>query len=361
MEDIDDLSETKKRIYIIGPSIKAQGGISSVLKIYDKYYKTKFNYCFISSYFGSSLLKNIALFIVAVIRVIYVCITDNYAIFHIHTSIKGSYVRKSIIARICIFFKRKVIVHIHSGKFDRFLEDSSSNKKYKVIKLLEKAQKIIVLTSCWKQYLSKYIEISKIEVIHNPVVVNLYSEKTIHSKTNICFVGKLSENKGIYDLIHAAKRLNIKNYIINLYGDGEINKVQNTLKKEGMEDFFVVHGWIKNELMKEIYANNDILVLPSYYEGLPLSVLEGMANGLPIISTIVGGIPEAITNGYNGYLIKPGDVNELALVMEKLINNLDLRKKFGSRSVEIIIEKFSVDKVEEQLMRLYKEVNKRHR
>lgn len=348
------------RIYIVAPSLKAQGGIPSVLNSYKRFYAKRFNLVFIPTYSGKSFLSNLTVFCGALLRVFFVCLTDNEALFHIHTAKKGSFLRKAMIAEICLKMNKKVIIHIHSGNFDQFLENSTPEKKRKIISLLNRVHKVVVLTHYWKGYYSQYVDGDKIAVIYNPVRViqedSLCYQEKKDLLVKICFAGKLHENKGIYDLIRAAGQLGDRAYIVDLYGNGETESVKNRLEEEGLTAFFRLHGWIRNEAMQGIYASHDIIILPSYYEGLPMSILEGMSCGLPVISTRVGGIPETVIDGYNGLLVEPGDISGLAEAMRTLIDSADLRRKYGERSRRIAEEKFSAEVVGEQLERLYKEV-----
>lgn len=105
----------------------------------------------------------------------------------------------------------------------------------------------------------------------------------------------------------------------------------------------------------QIINEVDAFILPSYNEGLPISILEAMSYNLPIISTSVGGIPEILKNGYNGFLIRPGDKKALKNAILTLINNPSLRKEMGKHSQEMV-QPFLPTTVEGQLRTLYKEL-----
>ena len=77
-------------------------------------------------------------------------------------------------------------------------------------------------------------------------------------------------------------------------------------------------GWVQNEAKQSTICSCDIYVLPSYFEGLPVSILEAMAMGKPIIATNVGGIPSIVQNGYNGWLFSPGKFNELNKIFDEI-------------------------------------------
>ena len=347
----------KTKVVIVGPSLKTQGGITSVLSVYHSNFKEQFNMKFIGSYLGNGRIKDMAYFTGALTRVFWECLTNKKAVFHIHTASKGSYLRKSIIAKLCMRMKNRVILHIHGGKFDEFMDNSTPRKKEKIISLLNSAEKIVVLSETWRSYFSQYVPPKKLAVIYNPcsTMVEEYEERR-NQKPNIVFLGKLCERKGIYDLIEAVKKISRSNFILNLYGDGEIEAVKKLIEKENLSHKIFVNGWVPHEIIADLYDAADILVLPSYVEGLPMVVLEAIGRGLPVVATNVGGTAEAVMDGESGFIINPGDVNDLAKKLEILINDADLRERMGRRSLEIAAKKFSINEIRRQLETLYRGV-----
>ena len=112
-------------------------------------------------------------------------------------------------------------------------------------------------------------------------------------------------------------------------------------------------GWIDEEMRKEIFANTLLNVLPSYNEGLPMTVLETMAYGIPNISTNIASIPEVLHDGENAFLIAPGDVELLVLYIKRLVENDEMRRLFSEKSYRLISEKFSLNYNIEQLKGIY--------
>src|SRR5690606_12083170 len=98
----------------------------------------------------------------------------------------------------------------------------------------------------------------------------------------------------------------------------------------GLEDRVRFTGWVDQDAVRDALAAADVMVLPSYAEGLPLSVLEGLAHGLAVISTPVGAIAEVVEDGVTGLLVQPGDVAGLALALERVIGDPALRARLGA-------------------------------
>jgi len=170
------------------------------------------------------------------------------------------------------------------------------------------------------------------------------------------FLGKLCRNKGVYDIIEAAKQVKSDNIKIYLYGDGDYKHFQKLIESNNLQDKMFISGWISGDKKEKIIETSDIFVLPSYTEGLPISILEAMVNGLPIISTPVGGVPEAVIDEVNGFLIESGNYNALADKIELLANNKELRNKMGQESFNIAREKFDISVIVNQLKGIYEEL-----
>lgn len=350
------LMKTKDKpiIYIIGPSFKTQGGISSVLSIYNINFKDSLNMRFISSYSGDLRIKDLLFFSLALIQVFFICIFKKQVIFHIHSSTYGSYLRKSIIAWICLKFGKKVIFHIHGADFDSFLEDARVSLRKKIIKLLNAVDELVVLSDSWYRFFSAYVSSEKVRVIFNPSATysNTYIKRA-NKKVKVLFMGRIGQRKGAYDLINAVTKIRFLNFTLDLVGDGEGNKLRNIVNNENLNNLVNIHDWVPHDKVGKLYDEADILVLPSYAEGMPMSILEAVGKGLPVIATNVGGIPEVVIDGRNGFVISPGDIEALAGKLEILIRDAILREEMGRNGLRLAGEKFSIDKIYSQLKELY--------
>ena len=121
----------------------------------------------------------------------------------------------------------------------------------------------------------------------------------------------------------------------------------------GIADHVELLGWVRGEDKERLLATAVLYVLPSYNEGLPVSVLEAMAAGLPILTTPVGGIPEAVTDGVEGFLVEPGDVRTLADRLERLLADADLARRMGVAARHKVEAAFSANAVVPQLEAMY--------
>lgn len=116
-----------------------------------------------------------------------------------------------------------------------------------------------------------------------------------------------------------------------LAGSGEIERVQDIIEKKGISQYFSFPGWVKKEEKEKLLKNADIFFLPSYTEAMPMSILEAMGYGLPIVTANVGGIPQLVEERRNGYMIEPGNIDGFAKAIRELIGNDELIYGMGKK------------------------------
>lgn len=185
----------------------------------------------------------------------------------------------------------------------------------------------------------------KCDVLYNGVDSKFFAgKKKRHSGIKIAFVGRLIKDKGVQDLLKAVKGLKAEVIIV---GKGPY---ESELKKLGGR--FV--GQKDSRSVREILASSDILVNPSYGEGLPTSVLEAGSMGLAVVATDVGGTREIIADGKNGFLVEAGDVKALHSKISILIKDAELRGKFGSALQKVVRERFDWEKIAVKLEKVLK-------
>jgi glycosyltransferase involved in cell wall biosynthesis len=170
----------------------------------------------------------------------------------------------------------------------------------------------------------------------------------------ILYVGRLMEEKGLDVLIKAYAIVNAKvpNTNLIIVGKGHMRtNLEALANKLGLKNV-VFTGFVSDSMLRQAYASSDLFVLPSYAEIQPLVLLEALAMGLPAIGTNVGGIPEMIIEGQNGYILKPGDHEGLAERIITILNDDRLRKEFSRNSLQIARDN-DIEKSADKLERLY--------
>ncbi len=345
--------KNKPKILMIAPDMNFKGGIASVIKLYydNGLYNNQIIY--FASYKGKNILFQLFFYFFFSIKYIFQLITNkNIKLVHIHTASRGSFLRKFFVAVIAKIFNKKILLHIHGAEFDIFYQKSPTFIKKIITKTLNSSDLVIVLSKQWKDKVLKISLNPNVKILYNPTIIKELNQ-TNSDKTNFLFMGHLGKRKGVYDIIEAGKYITNKAVQINLYGDGNIEEFKKLVIDNNLQDKIIIKGWISGEEKIEVFKNSNALILPSYNEGLPISILEAMAYGMPVISTPVGGIPEAVENGFNGFLIQPGDFKALAERIDILASDEQLRENMGKESYRIAKEKFDIKVITKQLEEIY--------
>jgi glycosyltransferase involved in cell wall biosynthesis len=172
----------------------------------------------------------------------------------------------------------------------------------------------------------------------------------------LLFLGRLGHRKGIFVLLEAlaAVRSRFRHVVLLCGGDGELDRVRAEVVRLDLSDNVTLLGWVKGAAKDELLESSTVFVLPSFDEGVPMSILEAMAWGLPVIATPVGGIPEVVTDGREGLLVAPGDADALGEAICRLLVDADLRAQMGRNGRLRFQTDFSIQSVLEKLESIYR-------
>ncbi len=176
---------------------------------------------------------------------------------------------------------------------------------------------------------------------------------------NLLFPARLIKEKGILELIDACEELWKDNYKFTLNIAGEIDKQNKSyLNKNYLKSIINnpnIRFFGKCSNMREIYKTMDIVILPSWREGLSKSLLESAAMSLPIITTDVPGCRDIISNEYSGLLVPVKNQKKLKIAIERYLNNEDLAIKFGINARETVCKEFAVQKINNKIVKIYED------
>jgi colanic acid/amylovoran biosynthesis glycosyltransferase len=200
---------------------------------------------------------------------------------------------------------------------------------------------------------------SKVQVVHCGLESAFHAMPTqpgLSERRFVC-VGRLCEQKGQLLLMEAARRLVELgvDFELLIAGDGELRaEIEAFICRHKLQNWVRISGWISSaEVRNEILAAR-ALVLPSFAEGLPVSIMEAMSLRRPVISTFVAGIPELVHPGEHGWLVPAGDVDALVKAMQAcLAAPADVLKRMGDAARERVLERHNVDTAAAQLVNLF--------
>ena len=224
--------------------------------------------------------------------------------------------------------------------------------------------KIIAITPWEEDILRKFTNEEKIKIIPNGVDSILFKriknnkfkkKNKINEKKLVLFFGRLNPTKGPEKLAQAAINLskNRKDIAFVWVGpdEGKAEELQNLIKNhKNMKYLGSIRG---KEKIAEMYQAADVYVLPSYREGLPLTLFEAMASGLPIVASPVNGVPFEMKEGENGFFSDYGDIDSLERNILKILDNPKLAKEISKKNIQKS-KNFDWDKIYKKYMKEYK-------
>lgn len=341
-----------KKVLVVATSRKTRGGIASVVKAHESGAQWKKYHCrWIQTHRDGNPIRKVWYFISALVE--YICLLPFYDIVHIHVGLKTSVDRKLIFARLAKVYKKKIIIHFHPATEKHLFDD---HFRYKIKELFSYADLLLVLAPQWIRWINQAYPGShfKMQVLYNPcpIVVRDYKIK----QNNILFAGTLSDRKGYNRLLEAFAKIaaEYKDWKVVFAGNGQIDaakKLQSSLCIS--EDQVLYLGWVTGAEKERAFQEASIYCLPSWGEGFPMGVLDAWAYGIPVVTTPVGGIPDIITNGENGFVYDVNDIDKLAEYLVLLMNSRELRDRIVEQADKFVTGEFNIKNITGKLDKIY--------
>jgi len=279
---------------------------------------------------------------------------------HLHISQYGSFFRKALLAWMAKAFCVPVVLHIHGSKFHNFFAESSKTSQFIIRSTLESADAVLALGDVWADRLRAIAPLAKITVLPNAVRPDIAVRQEGDKTVGFVFLGEVGERKGTFALLEAWARMlastgRESSVHLTIAGDGDIGRAKRVVDELGLAATVDIRGWIAKSEARDLLSVAKVLVLPSRNEGQPMAILEAMAQGLCVIASDVGGIPEMLRGGA-GILVKPDDVDELSKAISLVVADPAVRASCGRNAIERIHTDFNLDVLSSRLEQIYRDL-----
>lgn len=348
-----------KEVLFIAPGNKnSKGGIGLCVNNYSKYINP---FKLIVTHRFESKLVNTIWFPLCILELFFRLLSDSeIKIVHIHGASTGSFYRKYILFSVVDrLFNKKIIYHVHGGGFKDFYLESSKFIQKRVRYVVNNADVLLCLSEKWRCFFSSAFKAKRIEILNNMIIPPKHSNNLqIDGELQLLFLGLIGDNKGIFDLLKTlAKNRELFTGKINLRiaGNGEVSRLKEAITNWKLEEIVRFVGWVDAEKKDELLRSSHVFILPSYKEGLPLSILEAMSYSLPIISSNAGGIPDLIHKYKNGILVDAGNQEKIKNAILKLLEKQNLIQVYSERSAKGVVD-FYPKSVLKTLFSIYHEL-----
>lgn len=351
MSNTYKMKDGKIKILMVGPDRSVHGGVSGVVNLFfEAGLADRVFVKYIGTMKDGTKLKKLLVAIVAYAR--FLCCVHAFDIVHIHMSSDSSYLRKSFFIRAAKRAGKKLILQQHGGDIQNYYAQMDKASQRKMQEVISMSDVMLVLGEELFEFFKSIVPTQEIQIFSNSIIVpDVYDKE--YKNYNILFLGRLCNDKGIKELVEAMKGViaRIPDSHLYLGGMWEDKELEPLVSELGDNVTFL--GWVGGKEKERLFKECSIFVLPSYYEGQPVSVLEAMAYSLAVIATKVGSIPEMITSGENGELIEPRDAKKLEQALLRLLYDAEYKKMMAESGRLVVERNYDIYKRLDQLCEIY--------
>ena len=264
-----------------------------------------------------------------------------------------------------LFLNIPVVFTVHGWSFANGVNDNKRRLYIIIERFFSKITDEIITVSAQDKQLAiehNVASASQQTVIHNGVPLknsapHVYQNNSV---VKLISVARFSEQKDHESLLKALSLLETRNWILTLVGKGpRLDEMKQLSRDLGISDNVVFTG--ERLDVDALLADSDIFLLISNWEGFPISILEAMRAGLPVLASDVGGVSESVIDGKTGYLVPRADVDAIKNRLVDLISDSALRAALGKSGNEFFLENFSFNAMYNKTVELYKiAINKKN-
>jgi glycosyltransferase involved in cell wall biosynthesis len=283
-------------------------------------------------------------------------------VVHIHSALAPAVtvLRASLMALAGRARSCSVVVHAHGGGIHFWMTTPGRRRLLRLAML--PVHRVVAVWTAGQDALREVLPADRVTLIDNGVPLDAYAVRPAgagHEPPRVLFVGLLTPRKGVLDLLAASRLLRDRGVAHELWllgGTPDEGPAAEAEVRAGLDAGVRLLGTRPPEEMPAAFASADVFCLPSWWEAMPLSILEAMAAGLPVVASDVGDVGRAVHDGETGYVVPARSPELLAAALEKLLTDADLRERMGSAGRARVADMFSVDVTAEQVSALYAEL-----
>ncbi|WP_229722320.1 glycosyltransferase family 4 protein [Xylophilus rhododendri] len=275
-------------------------------------------------------------------------LNGSLAGLHVNMAERLSVFRKGILLLFARMLGVPAVLHLHAAQMESYYRSLSAPAKLFTRTVFHLTTHNIVLGDNARRFLIDVIGIrpDKVSVVINgvPGPATLVERPHDRARKRVLFLGNLWDRKGLADLLHALTdaRFDPATVEVLVVGGGDVEKFQRLSDSLGLEKLVSFLGWVDQTKATDILKTADVLILPSYDEGLPLVILEALAHGIPTICTPVGEIPTVLQSRIDTLFVNPGDVKAIADALIDALNDEELSRLLGLNGRKAYESRFSL-------------------
>jgi glycosyltransferase involved in cell wall biosynthesis len=352
------------RVLMVGPDPAGQGGMASVAALLLRHGPAHVRLRYVVTHRDGSVPRRLVVWLIGSVRAAALLIAGRADVLHAHVSERGSVLRKGSLLLLAKLRRVPVLLHCHGAEFVSWHDQLPWAGRLMVRWLFRRADLVAVLGDSWRSVYQDLLRLrrERVVVLENPVALPAaVPVRDTALGIRLLFLGRYGARKGSADVLAAMAALppEIRGAVtLRMAGDGEVE--QTRARAAELEVAARVDGWLGPRDRDAALAEADVFVLPSRDEGLPMALLEAMAWGLVPVVTPVGSIGELVRDGWNGLLVRPGDVDGLARALVLLAGDPALRSRLAG-TARSSVEPFAAETYTARLAKEWAGLSRAHR
>ena len=346
------------RLIMLGTSFDTRGGISAVVNAYRALgWFERWPVEYVATHCDGTPARKLLAALSGFARFAWLLVRDGRAVLHVHSASRASFWRKCGFMALGLAAGCPIVLHVHGGGFRRFYELECGAAQRRVVRFfLDRAACVIVLSERMRTWLTGVTRNRRLVCIPNPAHSRAYAAVE-QPRDLVLFVGRIEREKGVLDLLEAFAAIHalVPGTTLVCAGEGDRDTLTRRAAQLGVEDALRLPGWIDADAIQDLLRRAAAFVLPSYAEGQPMSLLEAMAAGTPVIATTVGGVPELVTHRETGFLVAPGDPAALQQCLREVLLDPRTSDRIACAARASVLDRHAPDRILEMLASVYQD------
>jgi len=326
------------RVMVIGPApatASSRGGMATVAALMAAHPDRRIRVTVVPTYVDASRLVKLLVGMRGMLHASWLLVRGRADVLHVNLAQGGSVLRKAVPLCAARLAGVPTVVHGHSYDFGGWFDRQSSPVRVAVRRILVADRWLVLGERHVEEYASRMrLADDRISVLRNAIrIPQTAVTQSPVGPVHAVALGRMGARKGSYEVVSAVAALDQAvrcRLRVTLAGDGEVDEVRAAVAAAGVGETIHVAGWLEPAARDELLSTAHVFLLPSRDEGLPMALLEAMAHGLAPLTTSVGSIGEAVTDGVTGIVVQPGSTDQIAEALTAFVTDESLRTRLGT-------------------------------
>jgi len=343
------------RLVMLGPSAETRSSAAAAVAAYREHgLFARWPVRYLATHGEPGAAGNLALALKAVREFGELLGEHRRVVLHVHSAFGKGFWRDAVFMAIALAARCPVILQFHGGGAERFHDGLNAPQRAVFAWLVGRAACVVVPHESQRAWL-RGISREATAVCVPPALPKLEVKREESGPNMVLFLGRLTAEKGVFDLLEAiaALRASIPDIRLICAGDGDRAAVARYAERLSISDAVKFTGWVGPSGKRALLESAAAFALPSYAESLPVSLLEALSAGVPTVATPVGAIPDVLTDGVTGCMVAPGDKAGLKRVLAKLLVDRAAAARLGEAARQSVRLRFAAERVVPPLEDLY--------